>query len=180
MSRGYKWLQQSQPKVSWYRGVWSKFNVPKHSFISWLAMSGKLRTKAWLKKINICDDDICSVCGKESESIEHLFFSCEFSKVCWDKMKNWMQMGCQSSSILQNYRWVDRVKTSKFKRSFWYAGITASIYQIWMHRNLVVWEQKVLQPDVVVKTIQSNIYARIGQAIPRKVSSSDMRWFVSM
>lgn len=46
---------------------------PKHSFVGWLVSLDKIRTKVRLLKADICDDDICILCGQMAESTQQLF-----------------------------------------------------------------------------------------------------------
>ncbi|XP_050237995.1 uncharacterized protein LOC126687475 [Mercurialis annua] len=55
--------------------------IPKHSFIAWLAIKGKLRTRDKLKSWGCVDDDGCVLCNIGTESLEHLFFNCRVSSV---------------------------------------------------------------------------------------------------
>lgn len=41
-AEAYKWLNQESSKVPWRYWVWNKLNIPKHSFICWMMMWGKL------------------------------------------------------------------------------------------------------------------------------------------
>lgn len=46
----------------------------------------QLNTKNMLRRrhLDIQDDDICVMCDSgEVETIDHLFFGCEFAKECW-------------------------------------------------------------------------------------------------
>ena len=42
---GYEMLKERKEKVKWAQQVWYCSNLPKHAFISWLAMRGRLQTK---------------------------------------------------------------------------------------------------------------------------------------
>ena len=42
-------IRPKKSKVSWHKLVWSTFNIPKHAFITWLAILNKLPTKDRLK-----------------------------------------------------------------------------------------------------------------------------------
>ena len=62
--------------------MWSTFNVPKHAFISWLAILNRLRTKDKLRALGITMDESCAFCS-EQETRDHLFFECSFTKELW-------------------------------------------------------------------------------------------------
>ncbi|GKU97317.1 hypothetical protein SLEP1_g10479 [Rubroshorea leprosula] len=51
----YNLLRVKQPKVNWHRLVWSSGNFPRHSFILWLVVRGRLKTKVFLaSRGNLC------------------------------------------------------------------------------------------------------------------------------
>lgn len=63
ISSGYLWLQEVKTEVPWANWIWNRLNIPKHRFISWLAVLGKLQVKAKLARLGItADDDRCPLC----------------------------------------------------------------------------------------------------------------------
>uniref|UniRef100_A0A453P0T0 Reverse transcriptase zinc-binding domain-containing protein n=1 Tax=Aegilops tauschii subsp. strangulata TaxID=200361 RepID=A0A453P0T0_AEGTS len=51
--------------------------------------SDRLNTRNMLKRrhYNIGDNLDCLLCGQHvEETVEHLFFHCDFSKACWDTL----------------------------------------------------------------------------------------------
>lgn len=55
-------LRENEPKIDWSQVVWFSQCTPKHAFILWLAIQGKLLTQdrmiAWYQS----DDFKCSLC----------------------------------------------------------------------------------------------------------------------
>lgn len=64
----------------WYNWVWSKGTIPKHSYISWLALHRRLFTKDMV--LGLSQDDKYLLCGESEESATRLFFQCVFSQQC--------------------------------------------------------------------------------------------------
>ncbi|KAF4388761.1 hypothetical protein G4B88_019038 [Cannabis sativa] len=64
---GYGTLVTTQPVKLWYGKVWSRFIIPKHKFILWLAVMDRLQTKSRLLKFNIFDHDSCLICEIEAK-----------------------------------------------------------------------------------------------------------------
>ena len=75
----------SRGVVTWALGVWNRINLPKHKFILWLGIQGRLKTKDMLFLYNISLDSTCCLCGSAGETHDHIFFECEFSN-------NWCDM----------------------------------------------------------------------------------------
>lgn len=113
----YKWLRQEPAKVIWRFWVWNKFNIPKNSFICWLTMWNRLKTKQRLHRFGIYDDNSCAICGNAPETIAHLFFECQYGQACVEGILQWIQFTANSRNIHTLWRRVFRSrKLSKFKR----------------------------------------------------------------
>lgn len=75
------------------KAIWSKYNIPKYSFILWLVSHGKLLTRDRLKSWNVrIEDDKCVLCNGEIESIDHLFFKCRYSRELVIALASWLQI----------------------------------------------------------------------------------------
>ncbi|KAG5374886.1 hypothetical protein IGI04_039482 [Brassica rapa subsp. trilocularis] len=84
-SSGLTWehLHQKFPKLSWTRSVWFKGCIPKHAFTFWVAHLDRLPVRQRLVTWGIDVPDTCVLCNRFSESREHLFLECEYSKDIW-------------------------------------------------------------------------------------------------
>ncbi|XP_021743107.1 uncharacterized protein LOC110709204 [Chenopodium quinoa] len=105
----YSWFQGAGEKVGWTDWVWNRYNIPKTSFIAWLAMLNKLRTRDKLFKHGVCDTDKRLLCDTVTECQQHLFFACPYSRRCiliisrWLGIQEAMFNGGRSGSA--DYRW---------------------------------------------------------------------------
>lgn len=54
------------------------------------AITSSLATCGNLLKIRVHCDHVCSLCNKENETIEHIFFLCDFSTEVWSAILLWM------------------------------------------------------------------------------------------
>jgi len=57
--------------------------IPRHIQLMWRILHGKLLVKIALLKRGINCQPICNLCDQNCESIDHIFFQCEWSKVLW-------------------------------------------------------------------------------------------------
>ncbi|KAL0285318.1 UNVERIFIED_CONTAM: hypothetical protein Sradi_7176900 [Sesamum radiatum] len=77
----YDLFRPPGPTVDWTSLLVGTFRIPRHRFILWLAVQGRLSTtdKPWLQHLGsgcvLCQDGI-------PESHEHLFFMCPFASEC--------------------------------------------------------------------------------------------------
>ena len=92
VKQGYTWLRGEQDNVGWQHWVWNSLNIPKHSFIAWLTMLGKLGTREKLQQAGICQEIGCLLCQQGNDSCSLLFFQCHFSKVVCQGIMNWLHI----------------------------------------------------------------------------------------
>lgn len=76
----WNFLREEGTKVSWGDVIWFPCNIPRMSFISWLAILGRLSTQDRLMSFGTASCNRCLLCKRDLESIDHLFFSCDFSE----------------------------------------------------------------------------------------------------
>lgn len=123
-------------KVEWSDLIWFSNCTPKHSFIMWIAMHGRLTTQDRLLKWYPDRQMACSLCEVCLDSINHLFFECPYSKRIWSEFKKKIEQ-----TTLPDI-WDDIVShmiSQKFNKSIRSilrrVGLAACVYFIWNERN---------------------------------------------
>ncbi|XP_021774606.1 uncharacterized protein LOC110739587 [Chenopodium quinoa] len=137
IGEGYKWLQGSMPDVRWTKWIWNNFNIPKHSFIAWIAIHDRLRLRNKLFKLGICEDEACLLCGTEPENLHHLDYSIENAWKIWS-----------------------RGLKDPIKKKVVLAVLTALLYHIWLARNHSYWKKAVIHPEKLCKVICVEVIER--------------------
>ena len=87
VKEAWKALRIDSPRVIWYKHVWYSQCIPRHAFILWMAIRGRLKNQDKISRWYHNDNMLCPFCKSCKDSHSHLFFSCEFSKKVWDKLK---------------------------------------------------------------------------------------------
>ncbi|KAF4376120.1 hypothetical protein G4B88_025211 [Cannabis sativa] len=105
----------------------------------------KLRTKEQIQKFNPLVDETCLLCSNGSETLEHLFFTCHYSNMCVQSVKDWLEWKTSTNSLLQLAKWTDKSKLSATRKSIFHAALAAMAYHIWRVRNDALWNQKYLK-----------------------------------
>uniref|UniRef100_A0A803PTY7 Reverse transcriptase domain-containing protein n=1 Tax=Cannabis sativa TaxID=3483 RepID=A0A803PTY7_CANSA len=85
-------------KVNYDVNKFGNLNTPKHSFISWIVVQDRLKTRDRLKRMGIVNEDTCTLCGQVTETCAHLFFDCPVAKSCLHAHEN---IGYNGISSLQ-------------------------------------------------------------------------------
>ena len=60
---------QNNLKASWAKLIWSNSNIPRRSFILWLALHNRLPTRDRLSKWAVCETDVCVLCDCGSDEV---------------------------------------------------------------------------------------------------------------
>jgi hypothetical protein len=76
--------QEAQPHFGW---IWKSSCQPKHKFFFWLLLHDRLNTRNLLRRKNMTLPSyycVQNLCHQQEEDITHLFWNCNFAKVCWN------------------------------------------------------------------------------------------------
>ncbi|GAA0174646.1 hypothetical protein LIER_43983 [Lithospermum erythrorhizon] len=141
---------------------------------------GRLSTKDRLKKWSVIQGESCEFCDG-NESIEHLFFSCEYMKVVWSKMLMYPHMYHAHSSCRDELEWlIGHCKGKSLKAKMCRASFCCVIYCIWMERNKRIFknEKKSIEELLLlcVNTIRNKVYSWKNIANTRKNWDLCIEW----
>ncbi|XP_062080257.1 uncharacterized protein LOC133785015 [Humulus lupulus] len=171
---GLDLLFPQESRVAWRKFVWDRLITPKHRFIMWLVMWGRLHTKDRIVKFKPNIDQDCLLCGQEKESIDHLFFKCIYSQRCLEAIKNWLNWNAQSTNLTCLLHWVSHAKLkSRIYKSILFSFLATTVYHIWRVRNDALWNHKLWQIQHTVSRIQHDCKFRVFSVLPCKASRKD-------
>ncbi|XP_074304440.1 uncharacterized protein LOC141639159 [Silene latifolia] len=128
IARGYDLLRDKDEKINWHNMVWNKLTIPKHGFMAWIYQHKNMNTNEKLYKLGISTDDTCYICGYQTETMDHLFFTCDYSKEVIKIVGQWIGIMLP----IQNFReWNLRRGQSKIRIDVINAVFNACIYHTW-------------------------------------------------
>ncbi|GKD39370.1 ribonuclease H-like domain-containing protein, partial [Tanacetum coccineum] len=164
--QAYYDLHNTSEVVPWSKLVWFSQNIPKHAFILWLAIKGKLTTQDKVKRWGSFNMMACPLCYEDMDSHEHLFFECKFSNCLWNMVK--MKIKFQSVDI----KWKDLIsKLSNLQNGNSIGSIVgrlclaACVYLIWQERNNRIFRNEERSIDSLFTTLCNTIKSK-SQKIP--------------
>ena len=91
-------LGAGQP-VDWAIFVWNRSSIPKARFILWLAVNERLKSRDKLFALGLISTDVCPLCGLTTESNTHLFFTCIYSRQCYQDILTWLGIRMVSGTL---------------------------------------------------------------------------------
>ena len=123
------------PKVPWHRLIWFPGNIPRHSFISWLAILHRLSTHDRIYTFTP-GPLACTLCFSGMESHDHLFFNCPYSYFVWQELLHRIGVRKLNTSWSSLVDW--GAKLWKRKTPMHIIGrmcFGLAVYSIWRERN---------------------------------------------
>ncbi|XP_016168345.1 uncharacterized protein LOC107610874 [Arachis ipaensis] len=78
-------LSEEITSYSFTSSVWRGVVPPRIKLFGWFVLIGRVNTKERLTRLGVIrpSDNICVLCNKEVESVEHLFLRCELTWQVW-------------------------------------------------------------------------------------------------
>ncbi|KAL2246360.1 UNVERIFIED_CONTAM: hypothetical protein Sindi_2904200 [Sesamum indicum] len=156
----YRLFDHSEPKVGWSSLLSGSLKIPRHSFILWLAILGKLPTtdKPWLSHLGVC-----ILCDEgATESHPHLFFRCRFSRQCLYEIRRRIRFHWPNRDWATDIEWATQKWRGKHIINGAYRTLLAScVYHIWRERNLRRFEHTERTPATLSILIIDDVRQRI-------------------
>ena len=127
-------IRVAKPQVPWKHIVWYSGNLPKASFILWLAVRRKLGTQDRLH--NVPHGTTCLLCNAQLETHDHLFFECQYSCHLWHIISLKGAFNTPSSTWGNLVEWISsRWKGKNLLIKSWKLCLSITIYHLWRETN---------------------------------------------
>ncbi|WMV57941.1 hypothetical protein MTR67_051326 [Solanum verrucosum] len=115
------------------------------------------RLAKWGMDINLQ----CQLCNTQPESIQHLFFGCNYTGQLWARLLKWMHIQRPCMEWEGGLKWVEKWCKGKSSRAEVYKiTLTAAVYFIWKESNQRVFQQKRRSIEDILKHIAQEVYFR--------------------
>ncbi|KAL2235307.1 UNVERIFIED_CONTAM: hypothetical protein Sindi_1262900 [Sesamum indicum] len=171
----YELLDPPGPKVGWSSLLSGSLKIPRHIFILWLAIQGKLATadKPWLAHLGTC-----ILCNEGmTETHAHLFFQCRFSRRCLTEIRRTIRFLWPNREWKDDITWASQRWRGKHIINMSYRALLAAcVYHIWKERNLRRFDHTERTPATIALLIIEDIRQRI-HSIPLSRSVSTRALF---
>nr|GEX14201.1 hypothetical protein [Tanacetum cinerariifolium] len=132
--------------------------IPRHAFILWLAIQGKLMTQDRMEKWQNNVDLKCALCKSCADLHEHLFFKCAYTLKVWKEM-------LKKTNNLQNknqlMKVVDIISKARNRNSIRMVikklVLAATVYFLWQERNQRLFRNEIRTEEVICKVISEQV-----------------------
>ncbi|XP_019193842.1 PREDICTED: uncharacterized protein LOC109187900 [Ipomoea nil] len=153
----YEAIRPHNPSNFAMRFIWKRFIPLKFAFTTWLCLHGRLPIKNAINFIDI--DKKCSLCEVAMENINHLFFTCTFSKQVWENLSKWVGITRNTflinGAIKRNHR---DSRGTRPRSKMCVLAIMASVFHLWRTRNALYYDNVAADVNRTSTTILKNVY----------------------
>jgi hypothetical protein len=153
-------LRVPLPKVPWSSNVWFPSHIPKCSFITWLAIQGRLYTEDRLVLFGTKTASNCSFCTS-NESHDHLFFNCPFTSQVWALLIARINIHWHPRTWVNWIALLATIKGKTLNALLIRLLFTTTVYHIWIERNVRKFQNTACSISGVVSKIHSVIRHRL-------------------
>lgn len=156
----YGKLCEAGISVTWYRSVWNRSGIPRHSFLAWLFVLNRCPTRDGILGWGLQTDPSCVLCNLAAESRDHLFFDCGFAWHLWEtcSMRCGFILERLWGRVLEQLQALNQKSaTSTLLRICW----QGCLYRTWTERNARIHRRIFTSPDSIFRLLDRQIRNRI-------------------
>ncbi|XP_071719144.1 uncharacterized protein [Rutidosis leptorrhynchoides] len=177
----FHWINNEGKKVAFStQQVWLDLRINRAK-VNWLSTQDKMLK--WMPN----QDLKCAFCGLEADSINHLFFQCNFCLVVWEQMKQKLSYKGLPNDLQGLVQGICRYPA---KRNIWSIlnrlVVAACVYHIWQERNNRIFKKVSRKVEGVCNLIQDYIKCKLltfkvkqSSAIREVEVIWDVKWLLS-
>ena len=127
--------------VSWGKFIWDSYIPPRRSVLLWKILHKRIATEEEVQRRGIHLASCCRFCFTNSESLDHLFWTCPFAKFLWlDVMCRFGFNAFTRDCFSSFFAWAMSLKPSSQIASLWKVAVATVCDVIWFSRNKRVFE----------------------------------------
>ncbi|XP_074305941.1 uncharacterized protein LOC141641167 [Silene latifolia] len=171
---GYDWLSPAHDTPDWTALVWTNWNIPKHSMTTWLRIHEGMNLKSKLYRFGCCADDLCILCQRQPETVEHLFTNCVYTVRVQSQLVQWY------GGYFPTVNNLITVSRNGIQWKIKVAMFNAFNYSIWYQRNNARINDWLLRPEIVAARIEEDIRRRVKSKCRAVDDQTVLIWLQSM
>ena len=153
-------MYPAPPAVPWHKTIWFKTRIPKHAFLSWVAILNRLPTKDRLQQWGMNVSPSCLLCNASDENRDHIFFACPYSQEVWTEFFSAPAFSppADFEGIIS---WLPSAAGNSKVKDICYLLVQAILYVLWKERNLRLHTSTSKPSHILVKEVKVLIKAKL-------------------
>lgn len=157
-------IREVAPEVPWFELVWFKEEIPRCSFVVWMAILSRLPTRDRLASWGMVVSTACVLCSSGQESHQHLFFLCPFVSAIWAHFSGSYWQAAPSSMIdVAELLSLNQVAVSPRLQVVIKLLMQTVVYCTWRERNSRIFKH--------VASTEAGVIARVDRLIRDRLLS---------
>ncbi|XP_020262542.1 uncharacterized protein LOC109838519 [Asparagus officinalis] len=167
-----QWSLGSGDKIRFWEDKWTGSNTLSSLYPILYKLSLSTNVSIWLHtKENLIKkgwqgDSTCILCDIYSESCEHLFFECSFTKSVWKHFCEYYLPFIWPTSLYELLKSVESLRYSD--GALWRSIFTAVCWSLWTSRNKFIFENSLFSATSVINSAISNLHEWSGSGRGKK------------
>lgn len=155
-------IRQPSPLVSWNNLVWFIEGILRYSFVSWMAVLSRLPTRDRLISWGLLVPPVYPLCSLDSETHDHLFFSCTFSTAIWSHFAGWMfPTPPPTLASVVDVMNLPRITSCSGAGTIIKLLLQAIVYNIWRERNHRIFRDSSSTVAAIAKAVDRSMRDRL-------------------
>ena len=139
---------------------WRGCVPPKVEIFLWFLFQNRLPVLSYLSNCNIvpANNTKCPLCKEDVETIDHIFLWCRCVSAIWSGVCTWWNISVAIPKSIVDWfsQWLGLMPSVACKE-FWFMLFAVISWIIWLWRNGVVFENKVLEANSLFFMIKSRL-----------------------
>ncbi|XP_058770309.1 uncharacterized protein LOC131643950 [Vicia villosa] len=145
--------------VPWYSLLMHNLARPRACITVWMLCHNHLPTKDRLYRFGIIGNTVCSLCGMEEDSANHLFFSCPKTAEIWHEILNWLGVCHIPQDWNHELQWIlASTKGKGWRARILKLAVIETIHETWLFRNSIVFNNDMYRNNTKERIIDSIVY----------------------
>ncbi|CAN1846152.1 Putative ribonuclease H protein At1g65750 [Linum perenne] len=149
------------------KSIWLTGVPPKVQTFCWMVFHSKIATLDNLQKRGFYLANRCVLCGKDEESINHLFLRCEFAMSIWNRISSALSIFGPRANSVSNvfFEWKGMNCFPNFQGGSGFV-LHAFMWFIWIERNNIIFNDN--------STRETNVCFRAMLNVGRWMVAADL------
>ncbi|KAL9816794.1 putative reverse transcriptase zinc-binding domain-containing protein [Arabidopsis thaliana] len=156
-SKTWEALRPRDTVKDWAPLIWFKGSTPRHAFNMWVSNLDRLPTLARLAAWGLQGSVLCGFCSASTETRDHIFLLCPFTKVIWSLICQRLGLSSSSFASWDSLMAWTRVRNLSSPRTLRLLLTQALVYTVWRQRNNLMHNQIRIPPQAIFKDIDRQI-----------------------
>ena len=155
--------------VALWKLVWSLPSIPKINFFTWIVIHQKLLTGENLSKKGFYGPFRCCLCLQAAESSAHILVECVFAQKVWALVLcglsfSFFPLNAEPIILFKNWqsRYRGALSSNHAWRKIWQAIPKFIWWKLWLARNDMIFNGKILKPEIVASKAKAFLLEAIG------------------